>query len=605
MKRNRMAQAASRFCTFLSVGYALFLAPALAEDHGIAMYGEPALEPGFSALPYAYPEAPKGGRIVFGEIGGFDSLNPWILKGRAPWAVRAHMYESLLGRNWDEPFTLYGLLAESVETDDARSYVEFTLRPEAAFSDGSPVTVEDVLWSFETLGTKGHPRYAGTWGKIASAEITGARSIRFTFNTEDRELPLIMGLRPILQKANFEGRAFEESSLDIPIASGPYVVANFEAGRFIELARNPDYWGKDIGFNAGQHNLDTIRYEFFADGDVVFEAFKAGEITSYREGDAARWATGYDFPRAQSGDVVRSEIAHARPSGMRGFVMNTRRPEFADWRVREAMIQAFNFEFINQTLNGGSEIRIASYFSNSVLGMKEGPAEGLVAELLAPYADGLLPGALEGYALPVAEGGERNRANLRRATALLAEAGWEVKDGQLVDASGTPFAFEILLEQGSGTEESVANLYATALKRLGVEARIALVDSAQYEERRKAYDYDMTAYRVSMSLSPGNEQWLYWGKTGVEEPGTRNYAGVSSEAAEAMVTRMLNATRQDEFRAAVQGLDRVLMSGRYVIPFWHSNISRLAHVKELHYPQALPMYGDWIGFQPDVWWYAE
>ena len=587
--------------------FALLTQPLLAQTtHGIAMYGTPALPPDFVSLPYANPDAPKGGRIVFGESGGFDSLNPFILKGNAPAGVSALTVETLMGRSYGEPFALYGLLAESVETDEARSFVAFTLREGARFSDGSPVTPEDVLWSFETLGTKGSPRYAAAWAKIAKAEKTGPRTVRFTFNTEDRELPLILGLRPILKKAQWDGKDFTVSSLDAIIGSGPYVIGPFEPGRYISYVRNPDWWGADLPFNRGQHNFDEVRYDYFGDGGVVFEAFKAGDITSYREANPAAWASNYAFPAVQSGDVVLAEIPHQRPSGIDGFVFNTRREIFADWRVREALIQAFNFEFINQTLTGGVQPRITSYFSNSVLGMTPGtPAEGREQALLAPFADSLLPGALEGYALPVSDGSEANRKGIREATRLLEEAGWTVQNGVLTNAAGTPFAFDILLVQGADDMLSIANIYIEALRRLGIAVTVTSVDSAQYKERTNAYDFDMTHYIRSLSLSPGNEQTLYWGSAGVTEPGTRNWMGMNSPAAEAMIKTLLTATDPEEFTAATRALDRVLTSGRYVVPIWYSDVSRIAHAKQLHYPDRLPIYGDWLGFQPDVWWYKE
>lgn len=573
-------------------------------QHGIAMYGNPALPPDFVSLPYANPEAPVGGRIVFGEAGGFDSLNPHILKGRAPWGVRAHVFESLMGRNWDEPFTLYGLLAESVETGPNREWVEFTLRPEAAFSDGSPVTVEDVVWSYETLGTKGHPRFQGSWAKVEKIEVTGPRSVRLTFNTADRELALIMGLRPIFQKAQWDGKDFAESSLIPPIATGPYVIAEAEPGRSLILKRNPDYWGKDMPFNAGRHRLDEIRYDFFADGGVMFEAFKAGEITSYREGDAARWAENYTWPAVTAGEVVKSEIPHQRPTGITGLVFNTRSGVFADWRVRDALMHAFNYEFIARTQTGGKDPRIPSYFGNSVLAMQAGPAEGRVRELLEPFAAELLPGALDGYALPVSDGTARNRKNLRKAVALLEEAGWSPVDGVLMK-DGVPFDFEIVLRQGQAEYQAIINIYVQALERLGITPVVTTIDSAQYRERTNAYDFDMAFYRRGLSLSPGNEQMLYWGKDGVTQPGSRNWMGMDSPAAEAMIQTMLNAKSREEFIAATRALDRVLTTGRYVIPLWYSDHSRIAHAAQLHYPERLPIYGDWIGFQPDVWWWQE
>jgi len=580
--------------------------PVYAEPaHGIAMYGDPALPAGFTALPYANPDAPKGGRIVIGEAGGFDSMNPYILKGRAPWGVRAHVYESLMGRSWDEPFTLYGLLAESIETGPNREWVEFTLREKARFSDGAPVTVEDVIWSYETIGTQGSPRYTGSWSKVESIRATGPRSLRITFNVEDRELALLMGLRPVLQKAQWEGRNFEESSLDVPVGSGAYMVDDFEPGRFITFKRNPDYWGNDLNFMRGQANLDEIRYDYFGDGSVVFEAFKAGEITTYREFNEVKWNTAYDFPLVQSGDVVKSTFPHKRPTGITGFVMNTRRDQFKDWRVRQAMIHAFNFEFINETINGGSKPRITSYFSNSVLGMEAGTASGQVKELLEPFADTLLPGAIDGYALPQGSGGKTDRKNIRAALALFEASGWSVQDGVMQDASGKPFTVTILLKQGASETKAISNLYSEALKALGIDATIEVVDSAQYKERTKVYDFDMAYYRRGLSLSPGNEQMLYWGSAGVENPGTRNWMGMNAPAAEAMITTLLTSDSRDTFVAATNALDRVLTPGRYVVPSWTRHLSTVAHVKELRYPERLPMYGDWLGFQPDVWWFEE
>ncbi len=595
--------------TMRAVGMAALLVSlaqtAMAEPrHGIAMYGDPALPPDFVSLPYANPEAPKGGKIIFGEAGGFDSLNPFIVKGQAPAGVALLTVETLLGRSYDEPFTLYGLLAESIDTDEARSYVEFTLREGARFADGSPVTPEDVLWSFEKLGVDGQPRYAAAWGKIATSKITGPRSIRFTFNVEDRELPLILGLRPILKKAQWEGRDFTETTLEAPIGSGPYTVGEFEPGRFISFVKNPDWWGRDIAFYRGLHNFDEVRYEFFGDGGVVFEAFKAGDITTYRETNAPKWATNYSFAAVTAGEVVKSEIPHHRPSGIEGLVFNTRKPIFADWRVRDALIHAFNFELVNSTITGGSQPRITSYFSNSDLGMTPGTsATGAVKSLLAPFAEAVLPGAMDGYALPVSDGSEANRTNIRIATKLLEDAGWSVQNGILTNAAGEPFNFEILLVNGADELISIASIYVEALKRLGIAAKVTTVDAAQYKERTNAYDFDMTHYIRSLSLSPGNEQTLYWGSAGVTEPATRNWMGMNSPAAEAMISTLLSSKSRDDFVAAAQALDRVLTTGRYVIPIWYADISRLAHRKELKFPERLPLYGDWLGFQPEVWWY--
>ncbi|MBO6883394.1 MAG: ABC transporter substrate-binding protein [Marivita sp.] len=575
-------------------------------QHGIAMYGDPELPPDFVSLPYANPDAPKGGRIVTGEVGSFDSLNPHISKGSTPWQLRFLAYESLMGRNWDEPFTLYGLLAESIEVGEDRDWVEFVLREEAAFSDGTPLTVEDVMWSYETLGTIGHPRYHGAWKKVASMEQTGPRSIRFTFNEDDPEMALLIGMRPILKKAQWEGKEFDASGIDeVPISTAPYVIDDFEAGRFVSLKRNPDYWGKDVNFMRGQANLDEIRMEFYGDGTAMFEAFKAGALNSSREFNVEKWDTQYDFPAIDSGDVVKSVIPHERPSGMTGFVMNTRRDQFKDWRVRDAMLHAFNFEFINETMTGSKQPRITSYFSNSVLGMQDGPAEGRERDLLEPFAADLLPGALDGYALPVSDGTERNRGNIRAAIDLMEEAGYTITDGQMVGPDGQPFTFEILLQQGSTEEQSIIDLYTQSLERVGITPTITTIDAAQFKERTNNYDFDMSYNRWGMSLSPGNEQKLYWGCDGVEAPGTRNWMGMCSPAAEAMIDEILNSDTREDFIAATRALDRVLTTGRYVIPIYQWNISRIAHAKQLKYPTDIPIYGDWIGWQPDVWWWEE
>ncbi|SIS88437.1 peptide/nickel transport system substrate-binding protein [Roseivivax lentus] len=602
----------TQFFRTLAVAGAALALPLLAGNaeaapqHGIAMYGEPALPPDFVALPYANPDAPTGGRIVTGEVGSFDSLNPHILKGSTPWQLRFLAYESLMGRNYDEPFSLYGLLAESIEVPEDRSWVEFTLREEARFSDGTPVTIEDVMWSYETLGTEGHPRYRGAWTKIAAMEQTGPRSVRFTFNVEDRELPLIMGLRPILKKAQWAEEEFTDSGLGtIPIGTAPYRVTDFEAGRYVTLSRNPDYWGRDLPFMAGQANLDEIRLEFFGDSQAMFEAVKGGLINSHRESNAEKWETQYDFPAVRAGDLVKSEIPHQRPSGMIGFVMNSRKPAFSDWRVRAAMLHAFNFEYINDAMTGGRQERITSYFSNSFLGMEPGPATGRVAELLEPYRDELLPGALDGYALPVSDGSVRNRANIRRAMGLMEEAGYTVRDGVMVGPDGAPFTFEVLLAQGSAEAQSIIDLFAQALERMGISVTITVIDPAQYTERSNNFDFDMAYYQRGLSLSPGNEQKLYFGAAAADEPGSRNWMGVKSPAVDGLIDTMLNAESREDFIAATRALDRVLTTGRYVIPIYQWNISRIAHAKELKFPDALPIYGDWLGWQPDVWWWEE
>ncbi|WP_418887978.1 extracellular solute-binding protein [Octadecabacter algicola] len=575
--------------------------------HGIAMYGDPALPPDFAHLPYANPDAPTGGSIITANIGGFDSLNPYIVKGSVHWQLRFLMGESLMARSLDEPFSLYGLLAESVETADDRSWVEFTLRPEARFSDGSPVTVEDVIWSYETLGTVGHPRYHGFYNKVESIEAVGERGVRFNFAEQDRELALLAGLRPILQKAQWEGLDFAESGLDvIPVTSSPYTITDFEAGRHIELTRNPDYWGYDVvPFVNGLYNLDTIRMEFFGDETAAFEAFKVGDVNTNREFNVAKWDSQYDFALMQSGEYVRSILPHSRPSGITGFVMNTRLPQFEDIRVRDAMMHAFNFEFINDAMTGGAQPRITSYFSNSPLAMQDGPATGRVLEFLEPFADSIPADAISGYSLPVSDGSERNRANIGAALDLMEQAGYTVQDGVMTGPDGQEFTFEILLKSGSSENQSIIDMFTESLSRLGITPTITVVDNAQYSERTDIYDFGMTYHRRGLSLSPGNEQYLYWGIEAADVEGGRNLMGVQSEAIDEMINLLLTSDSQDDFVAATRAMDRLLTSGRYVIPIYQWNISRIAHDADLHYPDTMPIFGDWPGWQPDVWWYDE
>ena len=580
---------------------------AMAEpQHGIAMYGDPALPPDFAHLPYANPDAPTGGKMVTANVGSFDSLNPYIQKGSVHWQLRYLTGDSLMGRSLDEPFTLYGVIAESIETSPERDWVEFTIREGAEFHDGSPITVEDVIWSYETLGTEGHGRYRGFWAKVDTLEAVGPRTVRFTFNVEDKELALIAGLRPILKKAQWDGVEFGDSGLDvIPIVSGEYKIADFEAGRFISFQRDPDYWGADIPFKVGTGNLDEVRLEFFGDDTAAFEAFKIGIVNTQREFNVAKWDGQYNFPRVQNGEVVKAILPHARPSGMTGYVMNTRRDVFSDWRVRDAMLYVFNFEFINEAMTGSQQPRITSYWSNSPLAMKDGPATGRVDEFLEPFADELTPGTIEGYALPVSDGSERNRAGIRAALAQLEAAGYTVQDGVLADANGKPFTFEILVQNGRSEQAAIIDIFAQSLSRIGVTPTVVSADNAQFKERTDAYDFDMTYYRRSVSLSPGNEQYAYYGSERADEPGGRNLMGLKSAAADAMIGRLLTSESQDDFRAAVAGLDRVLTAGRYVLPIYQWNISRVASNKELKYPANLPIFGDWPGWQPDVWWYEE
>jgi len=461
-----------------------------------------------------------------------------------------------------------------------------------------------VLWSYETLGTVGHYRYRGLWGKIASAEQTGPRSVKFTFNEDNPELALLAGMRPILKKSQWDGVDFTQSGLDIiPITSAPYQITDIDPDKSITLTRDPNYWGNDLGFRRGTNNFDTLTIEYFGDANVLFEAFKAGEIDMLREGNAEKWETQFSFDAVTQGLVTKSEIPHQRPTGMRGLVMNTRRAPFDDWRVRDAMILAFNFEYINDTANAGRQDRITSYFSNSELGLIPGPATGAVRDLLMPYADGLLPDTIDGYTLPQSDGSERNRANMRRAADMLAKAGYTVQDGVLMSPAGQPFTFDILLRQGAQEYLTIVEIYTQALARLGITANVTLVDGAQYAERSRTLDFDMMPFARDLSLSPGNEQYLYWSSDYATTEGTRNMMGLASPAMDAMLDRIMQAKSLDELNAITRAMDRILMAGRYVIPIYHNGPSRIAHKSTLKKPDNTPIYGDRIGYFPDVWWH--
>ncbi len=568
--------------------------------HGVALYGDPALSEGFESLPYSNPDAPKGGRIVYGERGRFDSLNPFTTKGRAPPVMRTHVFESLMARSQDEPFSLYGLLAESVDIAADRKSVTFTLHPQATFSDGTPVTADDVIFSMEILRDEGRPNFGAYYGRVAQARQTGKRAVTFTFHEPERELPLLLGLMPIHSRADWKGRDFRETTFIAPVTSGPYRITSVAAGDRIVLEKRADWWGRDLPVNRGLHNFDTVTVLYFRNGNALWEAFTAGVVDLRHETDPARWLDGYDFPAAKAGRIARDTLAHGRATGMRGLVFNTRKALFADRRVRQALQYAFDFEWLNAALNRGAFKRIPSYFANSRLGAT-GPATGRERALLTPFADVLPPGAMAGdFALPVSAGDGRNRDTLRTATRLLREAGWRISEGKLQNGAGDPFTFEILL-QGSGDEEKVAAGFARSLERLGIDVSLRPVDGAQYRARLETYDYDMILRQWWLSLSPGAEQEFYFGSRGVTEPGTRNYMGADNPAIDAMIDALLTAQDEEGQVAAVRALDRVLTAERYVIPLWYDPVERLAWWKPLQKPDRTPLYG----YRPEVWWMDE
>jgi peptide/nickel transport system substrate-binding protein len=582
------------FCAAMSAGFA-------AEPrHAIAMHGEPALPAGFAAFPYVNPDAPKGGRLVQGALGTFDSLNALIVKGVPAISTRGYVIESLLARGYDEPFTLYGLLATSVETDDARSYVTFTIDPRARFSDGQPVTAEDVIFSWRLLRDKGRPNFRTYYVKVAKAEALGERIVRFDFaGSNDRELPLILGLMPVLPKHAVDEETFEETTLKPPIGSGPYVIAEVDPGRSLTLKRDPAYWGRDLAVNKGQWNFDTMRFDYYRDANSQFEAFKKGLFDVRVEIDPGRWEIAYDFPAVRDRRVVKEALPSGLPQGMLGFVFNTRRPVFADMRVRQAISLLFDFEWINKNFFFGQYRRSASYFAGSELSAYHRPADARERALLAPFPDSVRPDVLDGtWSPPETDGSGRDRAVLKRALALFASAGYELAGTELRErASGRPFGFEILVT--SKEQERVAIAFAQTLKLAGIAARVRVVDAVQYDQRRITFDFDMIQYRWEQSLSPGNEQAFYWGSAAADEQGSRNYMGVHSPAIDAMIAAMLKATAREDFVAAVRALDRVLISGTYVVPLFYLPDQWVARWSYIRHPAVTPL----SGFVPESWWY--
>jgi peptide/nickel transport system substrate-binding protein len=567
--------------------------------HGIAMHGEPALPAGFTHLPYADPAAPQRGRFVQGVLGTFDSLNPLIVKGIAPPSIRGYVVESLLARGYDEPFTLYGLIARTVETDAQRSYVTFNLDPAAKFSDGKPVTAEDVIFSWQLLRDKGRPNHRLYYGKVAKAEAIGEGAVRFDLSgSNDRELPLILGLMPVLAKHAVNAETFEETSFQALLGTGPYVVAAVDPGKSVTLKRNPNYWGRDRAVNRGFWNFDEVRFDYYREANSHFEAFKRGLYDVREDNDPGRWQTAYDFPAVRDGQVIKEALPTGVPKASAFFVFNTRRAVFSDMRVREAISLLFDFEWINHSYFFDLYERTAGYFDGSVLSSHGRPADQREKALLEPFADAVRADVLDGaWSPPVSDGSGRDRGTLKRALGLFAAAGYELRGTELVERkSGRPFTFEILVT--AREEERLALLFSQSLKRAGIAARVRMVDAVQYEGRRLSYDFDMIHNRWDQSLSPGNEQAFYWGSAAADQPGTRNYMGVKSPAVDAMIAALLKAESHDDFVAAVRALDRVLISGFYVVPLFHLPAEWVARWTTVGRPATTPLYG----YLPETWW---
>lgn len=588
------------FCLFLALpGAAAEQPPDPA--HALAMHGTPALPADFDHLPYANPEAPKGGRLILGLSGTFDSLNPLIVKGIAVQQIRGYVIESLLTRGQDEAFTLYGLLAESVQTDEARSYVTFRLRPQARFADGRPVTAEDVLFSWQLLRDKGRPNYRLYYAKVAKAEIIDPRTIRFDFGgAADRELPLILGLMPVLAKHALAAESFEETTLTAPLGSGPYQVTAVRPTTGVTLTRNPHYWGRDLPINRGLWNFDEIRLDFYREANSQFEAFKRGLYDARIEHEPLRWHEGYDFAAVSSGEVLRDTIKTGVPQPSEYLVFNTRRPVFADVRVREALTLLFDFQWINRNYFFGLYRRVAGYFPGSQLSAYQRAADERERQLLAPYLSRLPAEIIDGsFALPAGDGSGRGRDALRRALQLLSEAGYTLDNAVLRHRStGQPLRFEILVT--TRDQERIALAYVRDLKRAGIEAEVRAVDGVQFDQRRLGYAFDMIQNRWDQSLSPGNEQAFYWGSAAAELPGTRNYMGAKDPAIDAMIAAMLEARDRDHFVSAVRALDRVLIAGFYAIPAYNVPEQWIARWNRIQMPSKTAL----TGTLPETWWYT-
>lgn len=567
--------------------------------HGIAMHGDLKYPAGFANFDYVDPDAPKGGRLRLATGEAFDNLNPLIVKGAPAPGMRGYVYESLLERSADEPFALYGLLAETVETPEDRSWVEFKLNPKARFSDGSPVTPEDVIFSMELLREHGRPNHQRYYGKITKAEVKDAQTVRFTFDgSGDREMPLIMGLMPVLPEHAVDVATFENTTLKPPIGTGPYLVAEVEAGRSVVYRRNPDYWGKDLNVMRGRFNPDEIRFDVIRDPSARFESFKTGEVMIWPESDPSSWSSNFDFPAVADGRVEKLELPIGIPAGMQGLVLNTRRPPLGDARVRQALIQLFDFEWVNKSLYFGLYSRTQSYFDRSELSAAGKPADATEQALLAPFKDAVKPEVLAGtYRLPATDGSGRDRLPLRAALSLFKQAGFELKDGVLVNVtSGAPLALELLTV--SAEQERLALTYAASLKRAGIALSIRQMDKVQYEQRLTNFDYDIVQFSYPASLSPGNEQGFRWSSAAADAKGSFNYAGIKSPAVDAMIAAVLAAKDRGTFVSAVRALDRVLISGDYVLPLFYVEKQWVAVWKQVKRPSQTPL----TGYQVDTWW---
>ena len=581
--------------------------------HAYTVLGEPALPPGFAAFPYVNPDAPRGGEVRLATIGTFDGFNPFILRGTAEghgvgsWvtlpggsgsgATVGHVWETLLTGSADEVATGYGHLAESIAVSADKRSATFVLRPEAKFSDGAPVTAEDVAWTFRTLLEKGRPSFRIQYADVGDVTVEGPRRVRFAFKTDqNRDLPLVVGGLPVLPRRFFEGRDFTAPLTEAPVGSGPYRVTNFELGRSVVYARDPNWWAANRPTGRGTNNFDRVRYEYFRDSTVAMEAFKAGQADVRSENIARNWATAYDFPAVKSGLVIKREFPHKLPTGIQGYAMNTRRPVFADPRVRQAVTLAFDFEWTNKNLFYAAYARTTSYFSNTDLAATDltAPEE---LKLLQPF-QAVLPSALfaQPFALPVTDGSGNNREQLRQALDLLRQAGWTIRDRKMVDGNGRPAGFTILLDEPS--LERVALPYVQNLLKLGLDVKVRTVDPAQYQRLTDEFDFDMIMMIYPGGDMPGNELREYWSCESAKAKGSSNAAGICDPAVDALIERIVAAQDRDTLRVAARALDRVLLWHWYMVPNWHSQKFNVAHWDRFGEP-GKPIRE---GFNFDTWW---
>ncbi len=562
------------FCVALLPSAVLAAPQTALAMHGVAKQAE-----GFTPFSYVNPNAPKGGALKLGVVGSFDSLNPFIVRGTVPQAPAfglfssAAVYESLMARSWDEPFSLYGLLAQSVDVPEDRSSITFHLNPAARWSDGQSVTVDDVLFSFTTLRDQGRPNHRTYYKKVEKAEKLDGFSVKFSFKREasgmwDREMPLIMGLMPVLPAHDWADRPFNQTTLRPPVASGPYRITKVEAGRSVTLTRNPDYWGRDLPAQKGLYNFDEVRIDFYRDDSVALQAFKAGAFDVRREPDPKKWAKAYDHPAVTSGLIKMERFVHHRTEALTGLILNTRRPLLKDVALREAVGLAFDFDWINRTLFQGLYRRSTSFFPNSELA-----AEGEGQQALS------------------------QREKLLKAAEILKQAGYVMRGESLYAPSGEAVAFDVMLSDPA--EEKVALEWARGLKRLGIEARVRTVDSAQYQARLNGFDYDVTTGRWFNSLSPGNEQMFFWSCAAAKQNGSRNYAGVCDPAIDALAAAIPAARTRQALVASTRALDRALLAGHYVVPFYYLGADHLAYWQpRLAHPSITPLYGPIL----ESWW---